>query len=196
MIRNKIRIVLSALVLLALSACASQGGRLVAASDGIAVFDLRLDTTLDWARIKGPRIETWTIDGLPLNRFVVIAGVKPDEHVFLSAHARKRRPDGPWYRTGMRPDEIRDVILDALRQQGWTRVNASNLRPAKFGATDGLRFEASMSRSTGLIYKATFGAVERRGKLTHFFWSAPAEHYYDRDIVAVDAMFGSIRFEE
>jgi hypothetical protein len=180
------------LLLLALAGCASN--RLVKANAGIEVFDMQLDTGLDWARIKRPRQELWTIDGMPLNRFVVISGIKPDEHVFLLTREKKHRPDGPWYRPGMRPDEIRDVVLDALREGGWSNVQSSNLRPANFGGVAGLRFDATMTERNGLIYKGTFGAAEHGGRLTQFFWMAPAEYYYDRDVVAVNKMIDSIRF--
>ena len=113
-----------------LAGCASSG-RLVTAAEGVRVFDLQFDTGLDWARSRQPRVELWTIDGLPLNEFVVISKVRPNEHVFLAARERKSRPDGPWYRAGMRPDEIRDLLLDALRGDGWSHVAASKLRPAR-----------------------------------------------------------------
>lgn len=193
MIRN-LRNASCACLLLVLAACSGTGTRLVPAGDGVRVFDLQMDTSLDWARARAPREELWTIDGVPLNQFVVISKVKPKEHVLLLARERKSRPDGPWYREGMRPDEIRDVLLDALRGNGWSNVQASNLRPARFGDADGLRFEATMTSGNGLVYQAMFGAIERDGKLTHFFWAAPREHYYGRDVAAVERMFSSIRF--
>lgn len=183
-----------ACLMLALASCAGQGGRLIPAGDGIRVFDMRVDSGMDWARIRQPRMEFWTIDGLPLNEFVFVSAVKPGEHVFLVARERKHRPDGPWYRSGMRPDEIRDVVLDALRQDGWTQVVATGLRPARFGSSPGLRFEAELTHANGLRYRGMFGAVERNGRLNHFLWLAPAEHYYPRDASAVARMFDSISF--
>ena len=194
MIRHSLPMFLASALALLLAACASGGGRLVSAGGGIRVQDLQVDTGLDWARIKLPRVELWTIDGLPLNEFVVVSRVRANEHVFLEARERKRRPDGPWFRPGMRPDEIRDIILDALREQGWSNVSASNLRPARFGSVPGLRFEAELTHQNGLHYRAVFGAAEHGGKLTHFYWMAPAEHYYGRDAAAVNAMFDSVRF--
>ena len=183
---------MSLLLVLMLAGCA--GNQLLKANTGIQVFDMQLDTSLDWARVKRPRQELWTIDGMPLNRFVIISAIKPDEHVFLLTREKKHRPDGPWYRPGMRPDEIRDVVLDALREGGWSNVQSSNLRPANFGGVPGLRFDATLTEQNGLIYKGTFGAAEHNGRLTQFFWMAPAEYYYDRDVVAVNKMIDSIRF--
>ena len=191
---RKLRPALLTLLLVLLTACASGGGRLVTAAAGVRVFDLQFDTSMDWARVRLPRVELWTIDGLPLNEFVVVSKVRPNEHVFLESRERKRRPDGPWYRPGMRPDELRDVILDALRQDGWTRVSSSNMRPARFGSVEGMRFDAQLTHQNGLLYRGTFAAAERNGRLTHFFWIAPAEHYYSRDVAAVNRMFDSARF--
>jgi hypothetical protein len=182
---------LAALVLL-LAACG--GGRLVKADQGIRITDLLVDSDLDWARWHAPREEIWTIDGVPLNRFVVFSRIKANEHVFLESRERWRRPDGPWFRPGMRPDEVRDVVLDGLRGDGWTRVSATNLRPARYGGVDGLRFDAEMTADNGLNYRGTFGAAERGGRLTLFFWMAPTEYYYGRDAAAVERMFQSIRF--
>jgi len=192
MSRTLLRAFFASLLLLVLAGCA--GNRLLKANTSIEVFDLQIDTSLDWARTKRPRQELWTIDGMPLNRFVIVSGIKPNEHVFLLARERKHRPDGPWYRPGMRPDEIRDVVLDALREGGWSNVASSGLRPAKFGGVDGLRFDAVLTEHNGLIYKGTFGAAEHNGRLTQFFWMAPAEYYYDRDVAAVNRMIDSIRF--
>lgn len=181
--------------LLLLVSCASQGGRLVTASTGIRIFDdMETDSSLDWARMKYIRSQLWTIDGSPLNQFIFISKVKPNEHVFLLARERKSRPDGPWFKPGMRPDEIQNIMLDGWRQMGFAQVAATNLRPARYGNVDGLRFDVVMTNQNGLIYKGTAGAVERDQRLNVMYWIAPQEHYYGRDIAAVNNMFDSFRF--
>lgn len=197
MMRTALRWLSLATLLVLLAGCAGGGGgRLVKARQDIKVFDVIVDSDLDWARWRAPRQEVWTIDGVPLNRFVVVSRIKNNEHVFLQARARSRRPDGPWFKAGMRADEVRDVVLDALRQDGWSRVSATNLRPASYGGVPGLRFDAEMTADNGLNYKGTFGAAERKGRLTLFFWAAPVEYYHGRDVAAVERMFQSIRFVE
>jgi len=185
--------VLLLLLLLLLTACASPGGILQHAGNA-DVFDMRVDTSLDWSRIKGTRQELWTIDGMTLNSLSIFSGIKPGEHVFLMAREKKSRPDGPWFRAGMRPDEIRDTVLDALRGQGWSNVSADNLRPQRYGDADGLRFELQLTNPDGLVYQGSVAAVERGGKLTVLVWKAPAEYYAGRDEVAVGKMFDSLRF--
>jgi len=193
MTRPLLRALLFAAVVLLLAACAGTGGRLQQAGDA-TVFDLGLETRLDWARVRTPRQEQWTIDGSPLNQLVIISKVRANEHVFLRARENRSRPDGPWFRPGMRPDEVRDIILDGLRGSGWANVRASNLRPAAFGAVPGLRFELDLDNPSGLVYKGLATAAERDGRLTLLVWIAPAEHYYGRDVEAVSAMFDSLRF--
>ena len=190
---TRLRLIVISALLVLLAGCAS-GGRLVKASSGVRVFDLVFDTDLDWSRQSYSRTELWTIDGMPLNEFVVVSRVRPNEHVFLGARERKSRPDGPWFRGDMRPDEIRDVLLDGLRGDGWSQVAATNLRPARFGDVDGLRFDVQATHTNGLIYRGMYAAAVHEGKLTHWFWLAPAEHYYARDLAAVDRMFASARF--
>ena len=194
MSRRLIRCTLLALALVLLAGCASQGGRLQQAGDA-TLFDMALETQLDWARIRGnSRHEAWTIDGLPLNQLQVFSRVRANEHVFLGPRARKGRPDGPWFRPGMRPDEVRDIILDGLRLSQWANVSASDLRPARFGGVDGLRFELEMTNQQGLRYRGMAAAAERDQRLTVLVWVAPQEHYYGRDAAAVSAMFDSLRF--
>ena len=187
------RAALLALLFLLLSACASTGGRLQAAGEA-TVFDMALETDLDWARTRATRQELWTIDGAPLNQLSIISKVRPGEHVFLGARERRSRPDGPWFRAGMRADEVRDVMLDALRGAGWSQVASEGLRPARFGGVPGLRFELSMANGRGLRYRGMAAAAERDGRLSLLVWVAPEEHYYPRDAAAVDRMFTSLRF--
>jgi hypothetical protein len=176
-----------------LAACTSPGGTLQHAGD-VDVFDLRLETALDWARVKGARQELWTIDGMTLNSLSVFSGVRPGEHVFQMTRERKSLPDGPWFRAGMRPDEVRDIVVDALRGQHWANVGSEALRPQRFGNVDGLRFELSLTSPEGLVYKGSVAAAEKGGMLTVLVWKAPAEYYYDRDAAAVGRMFDSLRF--
>jgi hypothetical protein len=184
------RLVLLTLLLL-LTACAT-GGKLQTAGR-TTVLELELQTALDWARYSGSRQETWTIDGTALNQLRLITGTKPREHVFHMGRERKNAPQGAWFTPGLRPDEQSELLLAALREQGWADVESSALRPARFGTLDGLRFEFTMASQRGLRYAGTAAMFERDGKLTTIFWQAPVEHYHGRDAAAVAALIDSIR---
>jgi len=153
-----------------------------------------LETRLDWARIRGVRMEQWTIDGSPLNQLTIIDRVKDGEHVFLGSKERRSRPDGPWFHPGMRPDEVRDIIVDGLTGAGWVNVETDRLRPEAFGDVPGLRFELALANGSGLLYRGMAAAAERDGRLTVLVWFAPTEHYYGRDAEAVSALLDSVRF--
>lgn len=194
--RKRIRIALLALALFLLAACASPGGVLQAAGS-TDVFDMQITTDLAWARIRDPlqHQEIWTIDGMALNSLSIFSGIEPGQHVFMLGRERSSRPDGPWFRAGMRPEEIRDVVVAALIDQKMVNVTTSNLRPQKFGDADGLRFDFTMASAEGLIYKGTVAAVEHNGKLDLLLWKAPAEYYHDRDAAAVDRMLDGLRLK-
>ena len=191
--RNAVPLVLATLLATLLAGCASPGGTLQRAG-GVEVFDMRMDTELAWARIKGPfQQEIWTIDGTALNSLSIFAGIKPGEHVFKMSRERTSRPDGPWYRSGMRPEEVRDIVVSALQGQGMLAVATDNLRPQRFGSFDGLRFDFTMTSADGLLYKGTAAAFEEADrKLTLLLWKAPAEYYYGRDVAAVNRMLDHI----
>jgi hypothetical protein len=181
--------------ILLLAGCASAGGELQRAGSVASVMGMQLPSSLDWSRIQGRRQELWTIDGNALNSLSILSGIKPGEHVFLLARERKSRPDGPWFRAGMRPDEIRDLVLDGLREQHWGAVSAGVLRPHRFGTeVEGLRFDIAMASPDGLLYAGTVAAAEKDGRLTILLWKAPREHYHGRDIEAVARMLDGLRF--
>ena len=190
---RRCKLLFASLLLVVVGACTSPGGVLQQAG-GADVFDMHLDSDLKWSRIKSTRQELWTIDGTALNSLSIFSGVKPGEHVFQMLKEKKSRPNGPWFRPGMRPDEVRDIVVDALMGQSWAKVSSDQLRPQRFGDADGLRFEMTLTNPDGLVYKGSVAAVERGGKLTVLVWKAPAEYYYDRDAVAVGKMFDSLRF--
>lgn len=188
----RLRLTLTALLAALLLAACATGGRLQSAGR-TQVLGMELETTLDWARYKGPRQETWTIDGTPLNALHLIAGIRPKEHVFQTGRERRDSPHRAWYQPGLRPDEQQELLLAALREEGWSDVEGENLRPARFGSAEGLRFEFRMASARGLRYAGTAAMFERAGKLTLVYWRAPLEHYHGRDAAAVAALMDSIR---
>ena len=186
-----LRTALLLLALAGLAACAT-GGRLQTAGR-TEVLGMAVETSLDWARYVSPRQEAWTIDGTALNQLRLITGTRPGEHVFHLGRERRNIPQGAWYQPGLRPDELHELLLAALREQGWAAVESSNLRPARFGTVDGLRFEFTMASQRGLRYAGTAALFERDGRLTTIYWQAPVEHYHARDAAAVAALIDSIQ---
>jgi hypothetical protein len=115
--------------------------------------------------------------------------------VFQLVRERKSRPDGPWYRAGMRLDELQKLVADGFTDQQWVNIQTGNLRPHTFGSVEGIRFDIEMTNPDGLIYKGTAAVAERNKLLNVIVWIAPKEYYHGRDVAAVESMLDGMRFK-
>ncbi|HEV2607161.1 MAG TPA: hypothetical protein VGT79_04180 [Xanthomonadaceae bacterium] len=176
-----------------LAGCA--GERLVQPGIASANGGIVIDTPIAWSRFVFSRYEIWTVDGIPLNRLYIVPSVKNGEHVFLERRVSANHPDAPAFRTGMRAEEIRDIVLDALTETGAVNIESEGLRPARFGTIDGLRFEFSASTAAGLQYRGMVLAAAHGDELTFLLWMAPAEYYYGRDAASVARILDSARID-
>lgn len=188
------RIFVLSLVLF-LAACASGGGRLVLPGSNPAGSRLTLNSEMEWTRLSGSRFQLWTMDGEMLNRLYLIPAVRDREYIFLGSRQTKRRPDGAFFKPGMRADELRDLIVDGLLASGAINVSASNLRPVTFGNHEGLRFELTLANEEGLKYQAMAAAFEHDRELSLAIFMAPSEYYYPRDAQKVDRMLDTLRWK-
>ena len=184
-----------AFVLACLLAACAGGGPLVRPGPQVVGGRLVIDAGMEWTRMTGYREQLWTMDGPLLNSLHLIPGVREREFIFLGERQTRRRPDGAFYRRGMRPDELRDLIVDGMRAAGAVNVTTSNLRPASFGGREGLRFEMAMDNAQGLKYRAMAAAFEHERGLALALFYAPAEHYYPRDEAKVSVMLDTLRLK-
>ena len=189
------RVAVLACATLALAACMSGGGTLVRPGPNPAGGKLKIDSGMEWTRLNTQRFQLWTIDGELLNRLYLVHTVKEKEFIFLGQRESRRRPDGAFYHRGLRPDELRDLILDGLRAVGTSNVEAKNLRPATFGTREGLRFEFSLTNEEGLRFQGMAAAFEHEKGLSLAIFLAPSEYYYPRDAEKVSKMLDSLRLE-
>lgn len=179
---------------LALAACTSSGP-LVVPGPTTAGGKLMIDSEMEWTRFSTSRYQMWTIDGELLNRLYLIPAVREREFIFLGQRQTKRRPDGAFYKRGLRADELRDLVLDGLRAVGTVNLESRNLRPATFGGREGLRFEFSMSNEEGLKYQGMAAAFEHEKGLALALYMAPSEFYYPRDEAKVAKMLDTLRMK-
>lgn len=194
MISRSLKWLLPLALALLMAGCASTHG--LQRKGDVTVFDMVMTSGLDWSRIRGHRSEVWTIDGVQLNRLLIFSRIRPNEDIFQRARERKSRPDGLWYRPGMRLDELESLIADGFNiQNGWTGVRTANLRPHAFGSAEGIRFDIEATSISGLIYKGTIAAAERNGRLNVIVWLAPKQYYHGRDVAAVESMLDGMRFK-
>lgn len=195
-LRRILQTLVIALLALSLAACGGTGGPLVRPGPNTAGGKLMIDSEMEWTRISRlSRYQLWTMDGELLNRLYLIPTVREKEFIFLGQRQTKRRPDGAFYQRGLRPDELRDLILDGLRAAGTANVEARNLRPATFGNREGLRFEFSLANEEGLKFQGMAAAFEHEKGLSLAIFMAPSEYYYPRDEAKVSKMLGTLRLK-
>ena len=178
-----------------LSACASGGRPLVLPGPNPAGSRLSLNSEMEWTRISAHRFQLWTIDGELLNRLYLIPSVRERDYIFLGSRQTKRRPDGAYFKPGMRADELRDLIVDGLAASGAVNIAPSNLRPTTFGDREGLRFELSLANEEGLKYQGMVAAFEHDKELALAIFLAPSEYYYPRDAEKVSRMLDTLRWK-
>jgi hypothetical protein len=195
MSRRKFRALAIFVLVLTLNACTGAGGPLVRPGPNPAGGKLMIDSEMEWTRLHTARYQLWTMDGELLNRLYLVPTVREKEFIFLGQRQTKRRPDGAFYQRGLRPDELRDLILDGLRASGTANVEARDLRPARFGARDGLRFEFSLANEEGLKFQGMAAAFEHEKGLSLAIFMAPAEYYYPRDEAKVSKMLETLRLK-
>ncbi|NJR44135.1 hypothetical protein HC761_01405 [bacterium] len=162
----------------------------------IKVKDLSVSSPVRFSQFGSGRERYWTLDGPMLNDFRIYADIRPGENLFLSPKGyAERRGEGSLYRKGMEAIEIQELFVDALQGVGIADVSAENLRPAKFGAREGFRFELKFKSpgvGGGLQYQATVLAEVEGNTLSYLYFDAPAEYFFQRDIGHIEQIFASL----
>jgi len=91
--------------------------------------------------------QTWTQDGLALNRLVLIPAVADGETLLVD---RRDSAALPTFRKGMLPNEIEELVESTLVKyfgEGNATVSTANLRPQAFGDQRGVMFDITAKLS-------------------------------------------------
>lgn len=145
-----------------------------------------------WTRIDASRNaetvgDTLTRHGLMLGR-VELASLDPGD-------ALVRAPGAPRFHRAMSELALIEFVPDSARDLGFSDVRAENIRPASFGAADGLRFDLIGRYPSGLAMRGDALIAEAHGRLHVIVFFAPAEHYFDAAAPDVALMMDSVRFD-
>jgi hypothetical protein len=136
----------------------------------------------------------WTRDGLTIDRLWVFADVAEGETLF-------KEPKGsgaalPRFRPDMLPNELvtfTESYLGKMFGEGQAVVTTSNLRPQRFGDSDGLMFDAAVQLAGGADRKGTVGAFIADSKLFLMVYLAVDPYYFDLNREAADGVIVSAR---
>jgi hypothetical protein len=186
---------LAAAVLAAsLAACVSAkpvSGALVSASTTVTLAETWSDVS-DYAQAETPRSKVLTLDGPLLNRLYIISDIKPGQSIVRAAS--KEKPT-PVLRADLSFNEQVEFVADSIAALGYFRVETHDLRPQKFGAIDGLRFDFDAQTQEGLNIDGTALSVMSNGLFHTVMFLAPEEHYFPVSKARVEAILESARLK-
>lgn len=173
---------------LLVSGCVSTKYTLVPAGSA-TVGNLQLSPVSEWN--AAPEIDTplarkssqsWTVDGLNLNRLMVIADVADGESIFVPSHKGMALP---LFKSDMLPNELVELTessFEKLYEEGKSDVRASNLRPYRFGDRPGVMFDLDLTLADGPGYRGLVGAFTANSRLYLVAYIAAVPYYFEKDL--------------
>lgn len=129
-----------------------------------------------------------TIDGPLLNNFYLTEGLAVGRSMVRSP--LKSRPM-PIVKRDMSETELAEFVVDTVAAFGYEGVASQNLRPAKFGSADAVRFDLTAKTDEGLDILGTAQVALVAGKVHVMLFLAPGEYFYPNLLGEVDHVFGS-----
>lgn len=135
--------------------------------------------------------QTWTRDGLLLDRLVLIPAVPDGEPLMIDKSGRAALPV---FRENMLPNEIEELVESTLVKyfgEGNASVTTSNLRPQIFGDHRGVMFDVSAQLSDSPDYRGTIGAFVADDKLYTIWYIAAHPYYHDKHDQRAEAIIKS-----
>jgi len=178
---------------LLLSSCASTQRLIPANTPAKVGAGWTVSSTQEWMQFGYKGEEWWSKDGVFLNQIKFIGEVKAGEHVFKADVARKNRDISPLYRAGMSTRDVSDLLVDAYKEAGYIDVRVLKLAPARFQGAEGFELALEFTTSKGLVYRALLLGSSGAAVLRYAAYQAPFEHFYGRDLAAVEAIFSALR---
>ena len=124
--------------------------------------------------------QTWTQDGVLLDRLMIIPAIPDGETVFVPASKSQALPA---FRAGMNPKEIEELTESSITQlfgEGEVIVETSNLRPHKFGGRRGFLFDMHVAVNDGPDYGGIVGAFTVEGQLNLIVFLGAKPYYFEK----------------
>ncbi len=170
-----------------------------------------VEPQVEWSRTTGDRLEMWTIDGPALEAVYFVNGIEEGASLVKSADSKKTLPV---FRKHMTPTEVLERVVDTVKaaddsasleavnmglaavradRMGARLVEASNLRPTKFGHLPGFRFDLSFIYPEGLDGSGIVVGAIHENKLYLILYVGARLHYYPRYRDVVERLIGSIQ---
>lgn len=162
------------------------------------IENIQVDATAGWNLAPGittpssrPGAQTWTQDGLLLDRLVFIPAV-PDGEPLLRVNNQSAAL--PVFRADMLPNELEELAESTfvkLFGEGNVVVSTENLRPQRFGEHRGVMFDMNATVTESPDYRGAVGAFIVDEQLYMMFYLAAEPHYYGKHRTAAEAIIAS-----
>jgi hypothetical protein len=153
-------------------------------------YDVNLGQT--WSKLTpftlNSKVKQLTIDGPLLNNFYLSEGLKVGQSIIRTPV--KSRPM-PVVKADMSETELAEFVVDTIAAFGYEGAAYSDLKPAKFGGVDAVRFNVAAKTDAGLDVSGTAQVALRQGEVHVMLFLAASEHYYPSLISEVNTVFGS-----
>ena len=119
----------------------------------------------------------WTMEGLPVDRLLIYAGLKDGQPVHGEGAANAKRFE---FRSTMQADEIVAMFEGMLTRDG-SSFKLVKEEPAIFGGSKGVRFEYALVRKADNVTLSGLGyAAVNGGELFAVLYSAPRLGFFPR----------------
>jgi hypothetical protein len=156
-----------------------------------SVGRLSVDPQVPWSAITLGRLTAWTVDGLPLQRVVFLEELADGEALPGAKGAR-----ATVFRSAMTSGDAMELVIDWLSAYpGFQQLEATGLRPRRFGQADGFGFDFSYVDSNGLDGQGLAAGTVLAGHLYLIVYSGTRAHYFPKYREAVERMIDSARID-
>ncbi len=155
----------------------------------ILVGDLKVMPSIAWNAAPASMrpysrrdAQTWTQDGLLLDRIMIIPAVADGETLFIS---RDDTAALPTFSSDMLPNELEELLESSLVTffgEGNAVVNTSGLRPHRFGENLGVLFDLDASLTDSPDYRGVAGAFIANDLLYLMLYVAAEPYYYGKHL--------------
>lgn len=175
---------------LALAACDSYGlGYHLIEAERRGIGDLyTVAPQIEWSARRKGKVEVWTVDGPSLEAIHFFKGLADGDVLFEVTD----QEEGPEFRKHMTASEVMEFVVDSLTSAGAAKIEATSLRPAKFGDLQGFRFELAFLSSAGLEKQGLVVGAVADEKLHMIMYLGVRAHYYPKYMYYVEALINSI----
>ena len=146
-------------------------------------------STVTAAARKGA--QTWTQDGVLLDRLVLIPAIADGETVLVD---KTNTAALPVFHKDMLPNEVEELMESTLVKyfgEGNAAVSTSNLRPQDFGNQHGFKFDILVKLTDSPDFKGTVGNFISDKKLYSIWYLAADPYYHDKHLARAEEIMAS-----